>query len=405
MPPKRRPSGASPRMVAAPTGAGRAELQQRKTVETPWNNAFTPVRAPSEVGRSSPDDATSPVFSVKSGCSPTQALSSTEESDRVEIVVEEEAVPNQRAGPVTFAVFGNPAAKVVEALKPGQNSAERDNAHLDGSRLRQRALNLRAQRLPPGPDNSSYNESKSSTAAPTAVDLLYGAKTPTPLEAESAAIITELLHESNTILAEKDALKQRLLDLERHEHRRLQEPAPWRVPRSQSALTAKKTSSESDARSTDGARAGPRATRSAPQHTLPLRAAARGGVERVANAKRLVARARQLQQTRSSQSSASPKVGRSPPPGSPTPAARPATAPAATSSLSERAKELSAKFSSDGSGAAQHSRSRSSSSVSFGVSASAATRTTSGLSLKSRVELLQDSRSSSLNGSRDAKVK
>ena len=401
MPPKRRPSGASPRMAVAPTGTGRPELQQRKM---PWNNAFTPVRDVG--GKSSPDDATSPVFSVQSGCSPTQALRSTEKSDRVEIVVVEEAVSNQRAGPVTFAVFGDLAAKETEAHQPGQNPAERDNTRLDGSRLRQRALNLRAQRLPLGPGSSSHNEPNSSTAAPTAVDLLYGAQAPTPLEAESAAIITELLHESSTILAEKDALKQRLLDLGRHEQRRLQEPAPWRVPRSQSALTAKKTSSESDTRTSDGARAGPRATRSAPQHTLPLRAAARGGVERVANAKRLVARARQLQQTRSSQSSASPKVGLSPPPGSPTPAARTVTAPAATSSLSERAKELSAKFSSDGSGAAQRSSSSSSSGVSFGLSASGkpAMRTTSGLSLKSRVESLQESRSSSLNGSSDAKV-
>ena len=178
MPPKRRPSGASPRMAVAPTGTGRPELQQRKM---PWNNAFTPVRDVG--GKSSPDDATSPVFSVQSGCSPTQALRSTEKSDRVEIVVVEEAVSNQRAGPVTFAVFGDLAAKETEAHQPGQNPAERDNTRLDGSRLRQRALNLRAQRLPLGPGSSSHNEPNSSTAAPTAVDLLYGAQAPTPLEA------------------------------------------------------------------------------------------------------------------------------------------------------------------------------------------------------------------------------
>jgi hypothetical protein len=322
------------------------------------------------------------------------------ERDRAEIVVVEE---------------------VVEAPTHSQNPAKRDDAQLDGSRLRQRAIALRAQRIPLQPCSSAHNEAKISVPAASvsstlessprtatacssngasaenpacrseAVDLLYSAKSPTPLEAQSAAIITELLQESNAILAEKEALKERLLELERHEQQRLQEPAPWRVPRSQSTVSAQNTSSEAERGSADGVRADPRATRSAPQHKVPLRAAVRGGVERVANAKRLAARARQMRQTRSSPSGASPRWRSVPPPGSPTPAGKNVGAPAATSSLSARAKELSAKFASNDSSATQ----RSTSSRSKSPGDSTAARTASGLSLKSRVESLQDARSSS----------
>ncbi len=417
MPPKRRPGGSSQLVAMAPTAAGRAELQQTKK---PWNNAFTPVREgarPVGDNSGSPDSSsvTSPVFSVESGSSPSHTLSSAKGRDRAEIVVVEEVME----GP-------------TDSKKPTKRD---DDAQLDGSRLRQRALALRAQRLPLEPCSSTHNEVKPSVPAATysstsenfprtarisssngtsaaksssrseAVDLLYNAKSPTPLEAQSAVIITELLQESNAILAEKEALKERLLDLELKEQQRLQEPAPWRVSRSQSAAPASKPSSETDTRSADGVSAGPRATRSAPQHKVPLRAAARGGVERVANAKRLAARARQMRQTRSSPSGVSPRWRSVPPPSSPTPAAKTVGAPAATSSLSARAKELSAKFGNNDSGA---QRSISIGSTSPGVSSplgKPTARLTSGLSLKSRVESLQDARSSSVNGRRQAKGK
>ena len=475
MPPKRRPSGCSPRALAAPAAvAAPSELLHSKaaavgatTTATPWNSAFTPVRAPG-TKRSSPA-AASPVFSVDSSCSPIQAPSPTEPEAKVtgghaagkqrlewaerllvqltEQQPQPQPQPQQPQPPSAVANSSTAdshedaetaALLVVEETSRSplgspiggshSSEAQQQQQQQGGSRLRQRALSLRAKRMPSAPYISVHDETAGSsptagsapmqsprrasspsvatatssvsshdgdsglgsTSCSSAVDLIYSGSAPTLLEAESAAVITELLRESNTILAEKEALERRVANLERREQRRLQEPAPWRVERTQSAFVTRPRSTSSTSRSPSKTTAdatvttarAPRTTTSAPQSRLALRGAAGGGVERVANAARLAARAKQLRQRRSSSSSgSSPRLGGgSPPPASPKPAGAATDVATAASSLASRARGLSAKFERKGGPTA---------------AAAAPEPASTGLSLTAKLKRLQETRSSS----------
>lgn len=374
MPPKRRPGsspGSSLGSPAAPGVAAATTLQRAAKAATPWSGAFTPVKRQVEFAAPSPSraaDAASPVFSVDSRASPTGSASSSPKdaaADKKEQVEWSDALLAERPGAVAASNAGsgsvwravpaavNSSATEEEVLllaeQPDDTGEEEPNTPGAGSgaQLRQRALGLRAKRLPAVPyisihadggDASGDASSALDTSCASAVDLIYSTA------AEVAAL----------------------------------EPPPWRFDRTRSAGRVARTASESSSASF-GPR--PRVTTSAPQPSrAPLRGAERGGVVRVVNAARLVARAKQLQETRSS--SASPQLRASPPPTSPV-ATHSAHALAAVP-LSFRAKGLSsAKLGS------------SSTPPAAGPAAAAGRQPKAVADLSARVKKLQEARSSS----------
>ena len=365
----------------------------------PWSGAFSPV-ATAETAR----QANSPVFSVGSGASPTSAGDDDPKAPLANVKRLHELASGKHVAWADQQPKRPPAAEVAEEGSESDEEellfppagAEKEKAGADagadagGARVRQRALSLRAKRLPAVPYISIHSSGDavprsasaplasattgSSEAPPaartrsegsgraSAVDLIYGAaaRPATALEAESATVIKELLAETEGILAEKQALEQRLAEMELAEVQRRLEPAPWRTLRTgsrrspQPAATAERSTNSASARTSSAP------SKATTKSTAPLRGAVGGGVERVSNAARLVSRVKKLQASRSSSASSSADTSArraadrswaSAPPSSPPLSAAASTAavgrsksaPAGTAPLTARAKQLAAQ--------------------------------------------------------------
>ena len=358
-----------------------------------WSGAFSPVAAARR-------QASSPVFSVGSGASPIPAGDDAkaplanvkrlhELASGKHVAWADQQAKQLPAAEVTAEVGSDSDEEELLFPPASEEKAADAGADAGGARVRQRALSLRSKRLPAVPYISIHSSNDAvprSASAPTAsaaagsseappartrsegsgrasaVDLIYGgaARPATALEAESATVIKDLLAETEGILAEKQALEQRLAEMELAEVQRRLEPAPWRTMRTgsrrspQPAATAERSTSAASARTSSAP------SKATTKSTAPLRGAVGGGVERVSNAARLVSRVKKLQQSRSSSASSSADTSArraadrswaSAPPSSPPLSAAASTAavgrsksaPAGTAPLTARAKQLAAQ--------------------------------------------------------------
>jgi len=354
----------------------------------PWSGAFSPVAAAAR------RQASSPVFSVGSGASPTPGDDAKAPLANVkrlhELASGKHVAWADQQPPATEEGSDSDEEELLFPPASAEKAKAADaGADAGGARVRQRALSLRSKRLPAVPYISIHSSNDAvprSASAPTAsaaagsseappaartrsegsgrasaVDLIYGgaARPATALEAESATVIKELLAETEGILAEKQALEQRLAEMELAEVQRRLEPAPWRTMRTgsrrspQPAATAERSTSAASARTSSAP------SKATTKSTAPLRGVVGGGVERVSNAARLVSRVKKLQASRSSSASSADTSARraadrswaSAPPSSPPLSAAASTAavgrsksaPAGTAPLTARAKQLAAQ--------------------------------------------------------------